>query len=232
MLDRDDRLPLETDSADSGRRGPGKGVDADDRAPGANGTADLILREAAAMFRERGYVRATTRELGNAVGIRGPSVYYHYKTKEEILYGICVESLSKLTAQVAPAQEIDDALERVRALIEMHVVNILEDRDMHATMLTEMRFLSPELRERVTLRRDEYESGVSETLAEAQRQGKIRADIPARQLSLALLSLLNWTIFWFRPDGPLSVVDVSRLLSTVFLDGATPRTAPAADAES
>lgn len=194
-----------------------------------NSTADLILREATAMFREHGYVRTTTRELGNAVGIRGPSVYYHYKTKEDILYGICVESLNRLTERVAPAQELDDALAKVRALIEMHVVNILEDRDMHTTMLTEMRFLNPERREQVTRKRDEYESIMSETLAEAQRQGKIRDDIPARHLSLALLSLLNWTIFWFRPDGSLSVLDVARLLSTLFLDGAIPRPAAAAD---
>ena len=194
---------------------------ADPKAPPAK--AELILITAAALFREKGYVRATTRELGEAVGIRGPSVYYHYKTKDDILYGICVESLRRLTERVEATSAIENPLDRLRALIKIHVVNILEDRDMHTTMLTELRFLTPERQQDVTQQRDAYEAIIEYAIAEAQRAGDVRIDIPSRQLTLALLNLLNWTIFWFRPDGALSAHGVADLLATVFLDGLLPR---------
>ena len=194
---------------------------ADAQAPPAK--AELILITAAALFREKGYVRATTRELGEAVGIRGPSVYYHYKTKDDILYGICVESLRRLTEQVEATAAIENPLDRLRSLIKTHVVNILEDRDMHTTMLTELRFLTPERQRDVTQKRDAYEGIIQSAIADAQRAGNVRMDIPSRQLTLALLNLLNWTIFWFRPDGALSVHGVADLLATVFLDGLLPR---------
>lgn len=187
---------------------------------GKKSTADLLLVAAAALFRKKGYSQTTTRELGRAVGIRGPSVYYHYKTKEDILYGLCRESLRKLTAQVAPLGALDDSHESLRTIIQTHVANILRDRDMHSTMLTEMRSLSSRRRAAVVKWRDEYERIIRRAIERAQGDSVIRTDIPARDLTLALLSMLNWTIFWYRDDGDLSVDDVGRLLATVFLEGA------------
>ena len=47
----------------------------------------------------------------------------------------------------------------------------------------------------------------------------MRRDVTARNLTLALLSLLNWPIFWFRPDGELTPVALADLLASVFLEG-------------
>jgi TetR/AcrR family transcriptional regulator, cholesterol catabolism regulator len=192
---------------------------------GGAARSDLILRQAAALFQEKGYLGATTRELGDAVGIRGASVYYHFKTKEDILYGICLESLRYLSERVTAAAEgIADPVVRLRTLIEAHVVNILVDRQMHATMLTEVRYLSPGRRSEVTAQRDAYEQILEDAIAAAQAAGGVRTDITSRRLTLSLLSLLNWTIFWYSPDGPLSVDAVASMLATVFLDGALTRT--------
>lgn len=182
--------------------------------------ADLILREAAALFQEKGYLGATTRELGDAVGIRGASVYYHFKTKEDILYGICLESLRSLTERVTEAAAgITSPAERLRAVIQAHVANILGDRQMHATMLSEVRHLSSSRRADVTGRRDAYERIIEDAISSAQAHGAVRSDIPARRLTLAALSLLNWTIFWYSPEGALSVDAIGALLATVFLEG-------------
>jgi AcrR family transcriptional regulator len=191
---------------------------------GKKSTADLLLVAAAALFRKKGYSQTTTRELGRSVGIRGPSVYYHYRVKEDILYGLCRESLRKLTSQVSPLTALDDSHESLRAIIQTHVANILRDRDMHSTMLTEMRSLSAKRRATVVKWRDEYERIIRGAIERAQADRVIRTDIPAHDLTLALLSMLNWTIFWYRDDGDLSVDDVGRLLATVFLEGAGHRT--------
>jgi TetR/AcrR family transcriptional regulator, cholesterol catabolism regulator len=198
----------------------GRFVAATDEVP----MADVILREAAVLFKEKGYLGATTRELGDAVGIRGASVYYHFKTKEDILYGICLESLRRLTERVlVAAADVEDPLTRLRLLVESHVVNILEDRHMHATMLTEVRYLSPERLRDVTERRDAYEAIMYDSIGAAQRAGDIRADMTPRQLPPAILSLLNWTIFWYRPDGELATAQLANLLADVFLGGALTR---------
>ena len=51
----------------------------------------------------------------------------------------------------------------------------------------------------------------------------VRRDIPGKYLALALLNLLNWTIFWYRPEGELSPDELAVMLSMVFVEGAINR---------
>lgn len=194
--------------------------------PASESTAGAILLTAAALFRRDGYSRATTRQLGDAVGIRGPSVYYHFKSKEDILLGICIESLHRLSAAVrSAASDTDEAPERLSAMIETHVRTLLEDGDMHTTALMEMRWLSEPLRQDVTGERDAYEAMFRAEVADAQASGAVRTDVDARALTLAMLGLLNWTVFWYRSDGELAADEIASLLLTILLEGAIPRDA-------
>lgn len=53
-------------------------------------TAERILDEAEALFAERGFAGATMRDVAEAVGIRTPSLYNHFESKEE-LYAAVLE---------------------------------------------------------------------------------------------------------------------------------------------
>ncbi len=187
-------------------------------------TAAMILEQAATLFRQKGYSKTTTSDLGTAVGIRGPSVYHHFRTKEDILLGICSESLRRMTGAVTEAvTESESALGRLRIMIETHVANLLEDSDMHTTAFMEMRWLSDERRADVHRQRDDYEAMFTQAVRDAQADGALRADMDAHELTLVLLGGMNWSVFWYRPAGPLSIPGVAALMVTTFLEGALAR---------
>jgi AcrR family transcriptional regulator len=187
-------------------------------------TAAMILEQAATLFRQKGYSKTTTSDLGTAVGIRGPSVYHHFRTKEDILFGICSESLRRLTGAVTEAASpADGALDRLRIMIETHIANLLSDSDMHTTAFMEMRWLSDGRRTEVHMQRDAYEALFTEAVRDAQGDGSLRADVDAHELTLVLLGSMNWSVFWYRPAGALSISDVAALMVTTFLDGALAR---------
>jgi AcrR family transcriptional regulator len=187
-------------------------------------TAAMILEQAATLFRQKGYSKTTTSDLGTAVGIRGPSVYHHFRTKEDILFGICSESLRQLTGAVAEAAaRADDALDRLRFMIETHIASLLSDSDMHTTAFMEMRWLSDERRADVHAQRDGYEAMFTQAVRDAQADGSLRADLDAHELTLVLLGSMNWSVFWYRPAKTLSIADVAALMVTAFLEGALAR---------
>jgi AcrR family transcriptional regulator len=176
---------------------------------------------AAQMFRARGYAGTTTRELANALAIRNASLYHHIGSKEDLLYRLCVHALSNIEAAVRPAIEsARTPLERLEALVHAHVLNALANQDEHATMLIELRALSAERRSEVLHLRDRYEGLVRGAVGDAQAAGTLRGDVSAKHLTLSLLNLLNWTIFWFRPTGELTPEGLATLLWTVFFGGA------------
>jgi AcrR family transcriptional regulator len=198
------------------RRRQSRGADQD--APPA--TADRLVETAASLFRARGYARSSTRQLGDMLGIRGASLYHHIKSKEDILYEICVRSLTTITADVQAAKdEESEPDERLRAMVRAHLAAALSDRDLHATMLTELRELSPERREDIVRRRAEYEAVIRTELVEDQRQGALRADMDVKYMTLGLLNLLNWTIFWYEPDSGLSPVELADVLFELYFKG-------------
>jgi AcrR family transcriptional regulator len=48
-------------------------------------TRERILYEASMLFANQGYHRTSTREIAAAVGIRQPSLFYHFDSKAEIM---------------------------------------------------------------------------------------------------------------------------------------------------
>ena len=183
-------------------------------------TVTRIREEAARLFWEKGYAATTTREIAESLGVQRASLYYHIKSKEELLYDLCVESLGNIHTAVAQAvADKSDPLDRVKAMIQAHVVAMLEDREKHATMLTELRALTASRRVEIIRLRDEYESLVRSVLMEAQDAGVLWKEASVNELELALLNLLNWTIFWYRPNGDLSPEYLAELFKKIYLSG-------------
>lgn len=184
-------------------------------------TSERVLSTSAALFREKGYAGSTTRELAELLGIRKASLYHHIETKEEILYQICVASLTRIINEIS--KSIPEVVTRddLRTLIRGHVVEVVGARDFHSVMLTEMRGLTPEHLVEVVALRDRYEKLIRDVVSQSQAVGILRDDVAAKYLMLCLLNLLNWTIFWFKPGGDLEVEELGDLLASVYLEGAS-----------
>lgn len=188
---------------------------------GGNGE---VLKAAAALFRTLGYETATTRELARRLGMRSASLYYHIGKKEDLLYGICVDSLERIRAVVdATTRAEPDPLERVRVLIRTHLATALADSDKHLTMLSELKSLSPRRRAKVVELRDAYEEVVRRVISQAQVAGALRTELRPKHLTFAVLNLLNWSIFWYRPGGGLGVDRLGEFLADLFINGARSR---------
>jgi AcrR family transcriptional regulator len=184
-------------------------------------TSERILSTSAALFREKGYAASTTRELAELLGIRKASLYHHIDTKEEILYQICVASLTRIIEEISKSIPAVESKDDLRRMIRSHVAEVVGTRDFHAVMLTEMRGLTPEHLVEVVALRDSYEKLIRDVVSQSQELGILRDDVSAKYLMLCLLNLLNWTIFWFKPGGDLDAEELGDLFASVFLEGAS-----------
>jgi AcrR family transcriptional regulator/ABC-type branched-subunit amino acid transport system substrate-binding protein len=181
-----------------------------------------VLATAAALFRTKGYAQSTTRELAGMLGLKKASLYYYVESKEGLLYSISIESLQQIDGDVAAAIATSAPADVLRDLIKAHICSALGNRDHHAVMLGELRSLSEPRRREVIKSRDAYEARVRGVIAREQAEHRLRSDIDSKYLTLSLLNLLNWTIFWYQPGGPMEPEQVAHLLATIFIEGASP----------
>jgi AcrR family transcriptional regulator len=182
-----------------------------------NRRADIV-RAAGRLFHEKGYSATTIRDIANAVGMRSGSPFYHFKTKLDMLRAVVLEGVGAISAAVARAASTGKTPRaRFEAMLRAHLQQLLdgEGRDFGATLLHESRHLNPgELAELVALK-DGYEAMWQKALTELKRARLIEDDSAVTRLFL--LGALNWTVQWYRPDGPRDIAQLARQLARLVL---------------
>ncbi|MEE2763107.1 MAG: TetR/AcrR family transcriptional regulator [Pseudomonadota bacterium] len=171
-----------------------------------NGARGRLLKEAARLFRDKGYERTTVRDLAAAVGIQSGSLFHHFRTKEEILKAVMVETIRLNTALMQAAMDAAKTnQDKLRALVraELESVNGQTGEAM-AVLVFEWRSLSEESQVEVLELRDIYEQLWLDALEALRQEGRLLADpfVVRRMLTGAL----SWTVTWYRPErGGLSL---------------------------
>lgn len=168
-----------------------------------------IEAAASVLFRERGYAATSVRDIAGALDLRGPSLYAHVTSKEDVLWAI-VDGAANRFEEAAAAALLDS--ERVApgdhaaacvALVRAHVGVVTADIGAASVFVSEWRSLSADRRALVVARRDAYERGLRALLADGMAVGAFRMIDPALAATF-ILTALNAIPSWYRPDGRTS----------------------------
>ena len=125
------------------------------------GTKERILHQALRLFSQKGYDAVSVEQIAIAVGIKAPSLYKHFKSKQEIFDAIFEETARRYEdftdsisvhvedseQDVAVFEKIteDDLVQKVKSLIEYSLHDEYVSR--FRRMMTIEQFRSPELSE-------------------------------------------------------------------------------------
>jgi AcrR family transcriptional regulator len=172
-------------------------------------TAEQIVATAARLFAANGYHEMGMREIADALGIRGASLYHHYRSKEEILFAICLTVTQEpVERQIPLLDEAGTPTSRLSALVRAHVLHLVDRQVEHLVGRHELSALTAEHRAVVDGHRRYYQRRVADTIAAGVRSGEFTVS-DVRLVTLALLDMLNGTSTWFRHDGPTSASDLA-----------------------
>lgn len=168
-----------------------------------------VQRAALHLFAERGYRATTMTDIGAALGIRGPSLYRHIDSKQDLLAAIMVDTMSALiAAQDAASRSTGDLTQKVRRMVEAHVRFHAANREQAFVGNREIDNLVPSNRQRVLRLRRRYETRLRSVIAEGIDAGVFHVSSD-RLTSYAILDMGIGVATWFRPDGPYSADEVA-----------------------
>ncbi len=194
--------------------------------PAHSGTLGKFVRTAAELFSKQGYASTSTRSLSTLIGMEKATLYYHVKSKEDLLYLITKSSVEALQEDVQKAIEgIACPFDQLALLMQAHCMSLLRDQTQHATALAEVRALSPERLAEIVGMRKSYQGGIRQIIEAARKTGCVRADAQPRYLASMLLGLLDRTVEWYQKGGTLRAAELSGYFCDIYLFGV--RKAPA-----
>ncbi|MEX2528194.1 MAG: TetR/AcrR family transcriptional regulator [Gemmatimonadota bacterium] len=188
-----------------------------------------ILRKSSAVMAEKGYHRASMRDISAATGISLSGLYYYFKSKEELLFLIQEHCFGMLLDQLqAELKEVSDPRTRLERFIQLHIGFFAQSMPEMKVLSHEADSLSGEYRHRVTeLKRaytEELSSILDDLLSETDTPG---GSVPApgdpgassRATTFALFGMLNWLYTWYRPDRDPPAPELAEQFAQLFLHG-------------
>jgi AcrR family transcriptional regulator len=161
---------------------------------------ESVLRVAVEVFNERGYDGASMEDLSRRLGIAKSGIYHHVSGKEELLRMALDRALDGLGEVAAQASALDaPAVDRLETLVR-GATAMLAERLPYVTLLLRVRG-NTEVERDALARRRSFDALVANLVAEAERDGDIRADIDPRLTARLLFGMVNSVVEWYRPAG-------------------------------
>jgi AcrR family transcriptional regulator len=185
--------------------------------------ADSIRAAALLLFAERGYQGTTMDDIGDALGIRGPSLYKHVRSKQDLLVEVMLDTMQSLIENQLAALAAGDGLStRLRRVVEAHVRYHAAHRREAFIGNREISSLELEHRDRILALRDDYEHRLRDLIEEGCATGEF--SVPsAKMVTYAILEMGMGVAAWFHPDGELSVDQVAYAYAEIALRMVTER---------
>ena len=182
-------------------------------------TKEDILEAAARIFGEKGFDATSMQDIADAVHLQKASLYYHFDSKQEILAAILDHALDiiNITLEAVLAQSLSPD-EKLRHAMVSYLQTIADNRNLAAVLLFELRSLDPELKARHASRREKFERLWRDLIIEGKQVGAFNSIDPS-VTGRAILGVMNWTVTWYRNDGPRSAKEIANLYADLLLQG-------------
>ena len=187
-----------------------------------------ILDAAAQVFAEKGFHRATTREIASTAGISEGTIYNYFDNKEGLLIGIMVRlaQLESMNEELVEALQ-GDVREFFVTMFSQRSNRIQQVQEMLKAVLPEV-MVNPELREpfyqQFVLRIGTLLEQYIRTRIDLEHVRPVDAALVARAVQGMFVGMLILRILG---DEPLQAGwdDVPEVLATMIFDGLSPREA-------
>jgi AcrR family transcriptional regulator len=178
-----------------------------------------IAHKAAVLFEEKGFHNASMENIAEAVGVRKPTLYHYFSSKDDILFQIhdfFIETLiqrqeRRATADMPPVHMLREIMGDMLELIETrrgHVRAFFEYR----------RELSPPHQAEIIKKQAHYDGLVRQVIVRGAEDGSLR-EVDPEIASYALAGTCSWAYQWYRANGRLASRDIAYMFWDYLMSG-------------
>ena len=185
----------------------------------SNNRKQQIIDVTAKQFREKGFAASSMRDLASELGMEAASLYYHIKSKDELLEIICFEMSEKFISSLKEVNDIYfNAEEKLRMAIKNHVQIITSNIDKAAVFFNEWRHLTGQNLDEFKRQRHVYENEIREIIKQWQNEN-LFDDVDSKFATLTIFSTVNWVYQWYEPNGEMTSDKIADSISDFILNG-------------
>ncbi|MEP2026449.1 MAG: TetR/AcrR family transcriptional regulator [Reichenbachiella sp.] len=179
----------------------------------------IILEEAATLFREKGYSATTMRDIASKVGVEAASLYNHITGKEQILSKICFSLADTYTSKMdVIVNSNESAIAKIKELLLLHVEINAMSSPLASVMNDEWRHLTEPERGEFLEKRRTYENHFLAIINEGIADGSVVVS-DAKVALYTMLSSIRWLQHWYHSNRDMNVESVKETIIGLLMNG-------------
>ncbi len=180
-----------------------------------------IVQAGAKLFRDKGFHRATTREIAKAAGFSIGTLYEYIRTKEDVLYLVCDSIYKEVMMILSHFPRREGTIEGLREAIKQYFLLTDSMSDEFTIMYQETKSLPKEAMRYVLSREMEMVAVFEEILSSCVQSGVLKLSDDAIYLAANQLVIQGqaWAFRKWALKKRFNIEQYTELQTKLFLDG-------------
>jgi AcrR family transcriptional regulator len=178
---------------------------------------------AARVFAERGYEGANFDEIAGRLGLRGPSLYHYFSSKEDMFLACVEHSAAEVMQRLqAIAGSAEPPAVRLRRMFAEQVLIETRDYPAFAPLFLKMYVPVPRIQARLA----ELKRAHGDIIRQVARECAVQAGLDRDETRVALMAAFGALAYiqeWYLPGGPMSPEALAGALSATLVVPFLPR---------
>lgn len=179
---------------------------------------DYIVKTAAKLIRERGFVAMSMRDLADEMGIKAASIYNHVSSKNQILELIVMELARDFIQHIKSLNETSKASLQLQQIIQHHIDLSIERPNSIAVLNNDWIHLNDEQLIMFKAMRNQYENELRLIIERGVFENEFKS-IHSEIIMFSLLSTLRNLHLWIKKRGGIDKMVLVDDVAQIFLTG-------------
>ena len=178
-------------------------------------TRNALLDAAARMFFRNGYDRASLQEIADITGIQKGSIYYHYRSKEMLLFDVLklIHDRHLDNVRDLASRAEGSSLQRLQSILRGHTLYVCANIEDATVLAREFVKLDREQAREILGEGFDYQRVFRDLIEGAREEGEVPDWIEPKLATLWVLGALNTLHRWYRPHEDFSELEIAETFS-------------------
>ena len=180
---------------------------------------DRIIRVAIDLFSTKGFKGTSIRDIASAMGMSISNIYHYFGNKEGLWLAILEYSAKGIVEKLRQISELEmEPLARFKLLLDTHI-----RRSKHHTKESKIFFIDEE---HLTAEGNKINQKIQreilgiyiKELRNLETMGYMNCK-SLTVLAFNILGVINWHLRWYRPEGSMSLEEISQEIVSFVMHG-------------
>jgi AcrR family transcriptional regulator len=180
----------------------------------------VIGKAAAKLFDEKGYLETSLKDISMAAKISKGGIYHYFSSKHEILYFILDNYMDLLLGGLEEElKEMADNDSKIQFIMFRHLKLYNRNVPEAKALLIESHNLPRKYFKAIAEKQKQYAQITINVLSDLFG-GRMPVD-KLKAISYTLFGMCNSIMYWYNPEGPVTLEELSKIVCDIFLKGAS-----------